>query len=63
MTTGTVRPLTEAEAAAFRLGRLIATQTCPYFAHALFAVSRSPLPAWAPSVLIGGGGSTWTPTC
>lgn len=39
MTTGTVRPLTEAEAAAFRLGRLIATQTCPYFAHALFAVS------------------------
>lgn len=37
--TGQARPLADAEAAAFRLGRLIATQTCPYFAHALFAVA------------------------
>lgn len=72
MTPEAVRPLSEAEAAAFRLGRLIATQICPYFAHVLFAVSPLAAPGlgtfgvdrwWRlymdPDLLTGEDG--WTP--
>lgn len=35
----TARPLTDAEHRAFRLARLVAAETMPYFMHALFAAS------------------------
>lgn len=37
--TTLVRPLTDAEHSAFRLGRLVAAEHLPYFMHALFAAS------------------------
>ena len=37
--SGPVRPLSGEEREAFRLGRLVAAETAPYFMHALFAVA------------------------
>lgn len=70
--TLTARPLTVAEQEAFRLGRLVAAERCPYFMHALFAVAPVAAPglgtfavdkAWRlyldPALLIGAG--RWEP--